>query len=59
LHEKLDESRARIVSPEAALKSSIVNACSTCEVHVVQNLELAQCGDRLQNDNNDLRKLMS
>jgi chromosome segregation ATPase len=28
LHEKLDESRARIVSPEAALKSSIVNACS-------------------------------
>jgi hypothetical protein len=59
LHRRLDESRARIVSLEAALKSPIANACSTCEVHVLQNLELAQHVDHLQKDNDDLRELMS
>jgi hypothetical protein len=59
LHEKLDESRARIVSLESALKSPIANACSTCEVHTVQNLEFVQHVDRLQNENDDLRKLLS
>jgi hypothetical protein len=58
-HEKLDESHAHIVSLEAALKSPIVNACSTCEVHVVQNLELSQCVDGLQKENDQLHKLMS
>jgi predicted DNA-binding protein (UPF0251 family) len=58
LHEKLDESRARVVSLEASLKSPIAIACSTCEVHAVQNLELAQCVDGLQKENDDLCKLM-
>jgi hypothetical protein len=47
LHEKLDESHARIVSLEAASKSPIANDCSTCEVHAVQNLELVQHVDWL------------
>jgi hypothetical protein len=59
LHEKLDETRAHIVSLKAALKSLIVNACSTCEVHAMQNLQRAQRVDGLQNENNDLCKLMS
>jgi hypothetical protein len=59
LHTKLDESRARIVSLEAALKSLIATTCSTHEVHAVQNLELAQHVDRLQSENDDLHKLMS
>jgi uncharacterized coiled-coil DUF342 family protein len=36
LHTRLDESHGRIVSLESTLKSLIANACSTCEVHVVQ-----------------------
>jgi hypothetical protein len=47
LHARLDESHARIVSLEASLKYPIAIACSTCEVHNVQNLELVQCVDRL------------
>jgi hypothetical protein len=58
-HEKLDESHARIVSLGATLKSPIVNACSTCEVHAMQNLELAQRVDGLQKENDHSRKLMS
>jgi DNA repair exonuclease SbcCD ATPase subunit len=47
LHEKLDESHAPIVSLEAALKPPIANACFTCEVHTLENLELAQRVDRV------------
>jgi hypothetical protein len=59
LHASLDESRARIIALEAALKSPIATACSTCEVHVVQNLELGQCVDRLQDENDRLSELLS
>jgi hypothetical protein len=41
LHEKLAESRSRIVSLETELKSSIAISCSTWELHVVKNLALA------------------
>jgi hypothetical protein len=59
LHARLDESRARIVSLEAALKSPIATSRYTCEVHAVQNLELVKCVDRLQNESDELRKLLS
>jgi hypothetical protein len=40
LHGKNDELHARIVSLEADLKAPIPTSCSTCELHVVKNLEL-------------------
>jgi hypothetical protein len=43
LHGKIDEMHAYIVSLEAKLKEPIPTSCSTCEVHVLQNLELAHC----------------
>jgi hypothetical protein len=59
LHARLDESRACIVYLEATLKSPIATACSTCEVHDVQDLELVHCVDRLQDENDELQKLLS
>jgi hypothetical protein len=41
LHEKLDVSVAYARSLEAALKAPIPTSCSTYELRVVQNLELA------------------
>jgi hypothetical protein len=32
--------------------------CSTCEINVVKNMELAHYVDRLQDENDELRKLM-
>jgi regulator of replication initiation timing len=43
LHEKIVELRSRIVSLEADLKVPIPTSCSTCELHAMKNLELAQC----------------
>jgi hypothetical protein len=59
LHEKLAESRARIVSLEVDLKAPIPTSCSTCELHAVKNLELAHYIDRLQDENDELRKCLS
>jgi hypothetical protein len=42
LHEKIVELHSRIVSLEADLKVPIPTSCSTCELHVMKNLELAQ-----------------
>jgi hypothetical protein len=47
LHEKIAELRSRILSLEADLKVPIPTSCSTCELHDVKNLELAQCIDHL------------
>jgi hypothetical protein len=58
LHEKIDEMHAYIVSLEAKLKEPIPTSCSTCEMHALKNLELAHYVDRLQDDNDELRKLM-
>jgi hypothetical protein len=33
--------------------------CSTCELHALKNLELAHYVDRLQDENDELRKMMS
>jgi hypothetical protein len=58
LHGKIDEMHAYIVSLEAKLKEPIPTSCSTCELHALKNLELAQYVDRLQDENDELRKLM-
>jgi hypothetical protein len=58
LHEKIDEMHAYIVSLEAKLKEPIPTSCSTCELHALKNLELAHYVDHLQDENDELRKLM-
>jgi hypothetical protein len=58
LHEKLDVSVAYARSLEAALKDPIPTSFSTCELHDVKNLELAHYVDRLQDENDELRKMM-
>jgi hypothetical protein len=59
LNEKIVEFHSRTVSLEANLKVPVPTSCSTCELHVVKNLELGQCIDHLQTENDDLRNLLS
>jgi hypothetical protein len=58
LHGKFDEMHAYTVSLEAKLKESIPTSCSTCELHALKNLELAHYVDHLQDENDELRKMM-
>jgi hypothetical protein len=58
LHEKIDEMHVYTVSLEAKLKEPIPTSCSTCELHALKNLELAHYVDHLQDENDELRKLM-
>jgi hypothetical protein len=58
LHGKFDEMHAYTVSLGAKLKEPIPTSCSTCELHALKNLELAHYVDRLQDENDELRKLM-
>jgi hypothetical protein len=58
LHGKIDEIHAYIVSLEAKLKEPVPTSCSTCELHTLKNLELAHYVDRLQDENDELRKMM-
>jgi hypothetical protein len=58
LHAKIDEMHAYTASLEAKLKEPIPTYCSTCEMHALKNLELAHYVDRLQDENDELRKLM-
>jgi hypothetical protein len=58
-HEKIAEFCSRIVSLEADLNIPVPTSCSTCELHAVKNLELGQCVDCLQTENDDLRNLLS
>jgi hypothetical protein len=58
LHGKIDEMHAYIVSLEAKLKEPIPTSSSTCELHALNNLELAHYVDRLQDENDELRKMM-
>jgi hypothetical protein len=57
LHGKIDEMHAYIVSLEAKLKEPFPTSCSTCEFHTLKNLELAHYVDRLQDENDELRKM--
>jgi hypothetical protein len=59
LHEKIVELRSCIVSLEADLKVPMPTSCSTCELHAMKNLELAQCVDHLQDENNKLHEVLS
>jgi hypothetical protein len=59
LHGKIDEMHAYTVSLEAKLKEPIPTIFSTCELHALKNLELAHYVDRLQDENDDFRKMMS
>jgi hypothetical protein len=58
LHTKIDEMHAYTSSLEAKLKEPIPTSCSTCEMHALKNLERAHYVDRLQDENDELRKLM-
>jgi hypothetical protein len=58
LHAKIDEMHAYTISLEAKLKEPIPTSCSTCEMHSLKNLEIAHYVDRLQDENDELRKLM-
>jgi FtsZ-binding cell division protein ZapB len=58
LHGKIDEMLAYIVSLEAKLKEPIPTSFSTRELHALKNLELAHYADRLQDENDELRKMM-
>jgi hypothetical protein len=58
LHEKIDEMHAYTISLEAKLKEPIPTSCSTCELNALKNLELAHYVNRLQDENDELRKLM-
>jgi hypothetical protein len=58
LHAKIDEMHAYTSSVEAKLKEPMPTSCSTCEMHALKKLELAHYIDRLQDENDDLRKLM-
>jgi hypothetical protein len=58
LYEKLDVSLAYARSLQAQLKAPIPTICSTCEVNTVKNMELAHYVDHLQDENDELRKLM-
>jgi hypothetical protein len=51
VHDKNVELHSRIVSLEADLKAPIPTSCSTCELHVVKNLDLAKCVVHLQDEN--------
>jgi hypothetical protein len=59
LHEKLDASLVYSRFLEAQLKPPIPTICSTCEINVVKNMELAHYVDHLQDENDELRKLIS
>jgi hypothetical protein len=58
LHEKLDILLVYAKPLEAQLKAPIPTSCSTCEVNVVNNMELAHYVNRLQDENDELRKMM-
>jgi hypothetical protein len=58
LHEELDVSVVYARSLEAQLKAPILTSCSTCEINTVKNMELAHYVYRLQDENDELRKMM-
>jgi hypothetical protein len=58
LHGKIDGMHAYTISLDAKLKKPIPTSCSTCEVHALKNLELAHYVNCLQDENDELRKMM-
>jgi hypothetical protein len=58
LHAKIDVMHAYTSSHEAKLKEPIPTSCSTYEMHALKNLKLEHYVDRLQDENDELRKMM-
>jgi hypothetical protein len=58
LHGKIAELRAHIVSLEPDLKVHVPTSCSTCELHVVQNLKLSHYVDCLQDETGEVYELV-
>jgi hypothetical protein len=58
LHGKIDEIHGYTISIGAKLKETIPTSCSTCELHALNNLELAHYVDRLQDENDEFGKMM-
>jgi hypothetical protein len=58
LHAKIDEMHAYTSSREAKLKEPIPTSGSTYEMHALKKLELAHYVDRLQDENDELKKLV-
>jgi hypothetical protein len=58
LYGKIDEMHAYTVSLEAKLKEHVPTSCSTCEVHALKNLELVHYVNHLQDENDELKKMM-
>jgi hypothetical protein len=58
LHRKIDEMHAYTASLEAKLKEPVTTSCSTCEVHALKNLELAHYVNQLQDENDEMRKMI-
>jgi hypothetical protein len=58
LRAKIVEMHVYTASLVAKLKEPIPTSCSTCEMHALKNLELAHYVDHLQNENDELRKLI-
>jgi hypothetical protein len=58
LHEKIDDMHAYTVSLVTKMKEPIPTSCFTCEMHALKNLEIAHYVDRLQDENDELGKLM-
>jgi hypothetical protein len=59
LHGKTDEMHAYTVSLMAKMKEPIPTSCSTYELHAMKNVELAHYVDCLQDENDELRKMMN
>jgi short-subunit dehydrogenase involved in D-alanine esterification of teichoic acids len=57
-HKKIDDMHAYTISLKTKLKELIPTSCSNCELHALKNLELAHYVDRLQDENDELRKMM-
>jgi hypothetical protein len=58
LHGKIDKMHAYTVSLEYKFKEHMPTSSSTCELHALKNLELAHYVDHLQDENDELRKMM-
>jgi hypothetical protein len=59
LLEKLDVSLDYARSLKAQLKAPIHTSCSTYEINAIKKMELAHYVDRLQDENDELRKMMA
>jgi hypothetical protein len=59
LHEKFAELRSCFVSLEADLKVPIPTSSSTWELHAMEILDIAKCAGHLQDENAQLREVLS